>query len=321
MWTLLMKRFARGHMSASQVQEIAKAAMDSGADRSDVRALARLGAYGNQSGNCHRDLTRAYFSDLAAPQPMDVLTNLRVRGDDGQFAEQEVNVSILCPHDWAQCLGAHDRLDEVAGSAADASEFWAVQDFSNNPQYKHSPYFQTLAREATAKLPKAVITVIAGDIEWFCQEFGFPYAMSNYPCAYCTSDNCTPPGPNPFTDFRRDAKWKATMLSHRDLRAKFKHILFDRVPGVSFYTLKLDCLHVLDLGVACHLYGNLMWEILEDELPGNREASTATLNKAITHAYNELSVPAAQRIPKLDATDIAKSNEVFPLLKHVKGRK
>jgi len=37
-------------------------------------------------------------------------------------------------------------------------------------------------RLAGKALPKAVVFVIGGDIEWLCQEFGFPYAMSNTPC-------------------------------------------------------------------------------------------------------------------------------------------
>eukprot|EP00959_Pyramimonas_sp_CCMP1952_P106802 2232820-Pyramimonas_sp.AAC.1 len=105
---------------------------------------------------------------------------------------------------------------------------------------------------AGKKISAAVVSVIAGDIEWFCQEFQFPYAMSNYPCAYCMCDNKTPPGPCPFNDFRKDAPWKSRYLSHHDLFNTYKHALFDMVPGVNVYTVKLDILHVMDLGVSCH---------------------------------------------------------------------
>ena len=68
---------------------------------------------------------------------------------------------------------------------------------------------------AGVPLPAAVVSVVAGAMERFCQEFSWPYAMSSNPCAYCKCDNCEPPGPRPFTDFRKHAPWKRTMRTFR----------------------------------------------------------------------------------------------------------
>ena len=36
------------------------------------------------------------------------------------------------------------------------------------------------------------------------------------------------------------------------------------VTFISPQTIKLDLLHMVDLGIAAHLYGNLIWDLLED---------------------------------------------------------
>eukprot|EP00959_Pyramimonas_sp_CCMP1952_P457338 9474768-Pyramimonas_sp.AAC.2 len=77
----------------------------------------------------------------------------------------------------------------------------------------------------------------------------------------------------------------------------------------------------MDLGVSCHVFGNLLWDILEDDLPGNRDAGMILLNRIITCIYNENGTPSNDRIPKLESSDLAKSNEFYPWLKHVKGRR
>jgi len=40
-----------------------------------------------------------------------------------------------------------------------------------------------------AEAGKGVLFVVAGDLEWFSSDFGWPTAMSNNPCPYCLCDN------------------------------------------------------------------------------------------------------------------------------------
>ena len=68
LWELLMTRHAWGSLAATDLQEIAQAAVASGACHADIFALASLGAHGEQPGNCHRDLVRLYFSSLTTPE-------------------------------------------------------------------------------------------------------------------------------------------------------------------------------------------------------------------------------------------------------------
>ena len=106
-----------------------------------------------------------------------------------------------------------------------------------------------------AEAGKGVLLVVAGDLEWFSSDFGWPTAMSNNPCPYCLCDNYfeEEKSVRPFTDFRKDATWKST-LGSVSAPPPVSHPLFG-VPGTSFWSMKLDLLHLVDLGVASHIYG------------------------------------------------------------------
>ncbi|CAE7236943.1 unnamed protein product [Symbiodinium sp. CCMP2592] len=158
---------------------------------------------------------------------------------------------------------------------------------------------------------------LVGDLEFFSQEFGWPTANSNNLCPYCKCDNLFKDADAvaPFNDFRASAEWRK---QPRDPREN-DHPLF-KVPGINFWSPKLDVLHMLDLGVSSHLYGNLINDILEDHLPGSFAASIGALNSRIQELYESQSTPAAARIPKLSKGNI-QSQTGYPCLSHVKGRR
>ena len=64
---VLMRKFAVGKLSATEVQEFAQAAYQSGLDSPDIQVMRSLGSMGRQTGNCHRDLMRKFFQDLKSP--------------------------------------------------------------------------------------------------------------------------------------------------------------------------------------------------------------------------------------------------------------
>ena len=82
-----------------------------------------------------------------------------------------------------------------------------------------------------------VLLVVGGDLEWFSAEFGWPTAMSNHPCPYCEADNLfdMEASKHPFTDFRKDARWKTTLKGVHS-PPPVAHPLF-KVPGLSFCLL------------------------------------------------------------------------------------
>lgn len=93
------------------------------------------------------------------------------------------------------------------------------------------------------------------------------------------------------------------------------------VPGVNFLSIHFDTLHMFDLGISAHVYGNLLWSILEDDIKGNRDNSMAVLNADISKIYQAHGVPASSRFPHLNVSNINTSGSFYPFLKHIKGRK
>ena len=77
------------------------------------------------------------------------------------------------------------------------------------------PLWEAIAGGFTRWQMKGLVSffVVAGDLEWFSAEFGWLTAMSNHPCPYCKADNLfdMEASKHPFTDFRKDARWKTTL--------------------------------------------------------------------------------------------------------------
>ncbi|CAE7557610.1 unnamed protein product [Symbiodinium natans] len=82
-------------------------------------------------------------------------------------------------------------------------------------------------------LRRCVLMAVAGDLEFFAQEFGWPTALSNQPCPYCKADNLFNKDKEvaPFNDFRPCAAWRGMLKAH--------------------------------------LFGNLLYDLGQDELPGS----------------------------------------------------
>ena len=94
------------------------------------------------------------------------------------------------------------------------------------------------------------------------------------------------------------------------------------VTFISPQTIKLDLLHMVDLGIAAHLYGNLIWDLLEDHTVGsNKQNKLAKLNNQIALAYKSLQIPSGKRLQRLNLSDICAGGDDFPMLRHCKGRR
>ena len=163
----------------------------------------------------------------------------------------------------------------------------------------------------------AQVYCITGDLEWYCQEFNFPYAMCDHPCPWCHADMHDE---IPVFDFRTCAKWRKTIKSEAEMEM-YEHPLF-QVPGLNSQAIFLDPMHTVDLGVSMHVVGSVLWDLIEDKMEGsNRPARCVALNRLITQAYNDLGAPASDRVGVLKLTDIGDSTTEFPVLKHCKARK
>ena len=84
-----------GKMSAIEVQEVASAAVKSGAATAEMVELQKLGAFGQTKGNCHRDLMRKYFGKLEAPDPWKQACCLLQVKVEGQLEEKIVDSFLM----------------------------------------------------------------------------------------------------------------------------------------------------------------------------------------------------------------------------------
>ncbi|CAE8714923.1 unnamed protein product [Polarella glacialis] len=163
---------------------------------------------------------------------------------------------------------------------------------------------------------RAVIWVLAGDMDYLQVDLGLPHQASLDPCAWCKCNKSD----TPFNDFRENAKWKTVRISPADhIADPVTNHLIMTIPGVNFFCFHLDSLHVLDLGVTSHAIGNLLWEFCVDHLPGNRAVALATLNKKIAEIYIELNVPKSKWVPALTYKHFNATASTYPNLKHMKG--
>ena len=140
------------------------------------------------------------------------------------------------------------------------------------------------------RLRPGILWAISGDLEWFAMEFGFPYSASNLLCPYCMADQNQKRLERPFTDMRPTAAWRGSYFTIEQLKAKYDHPLF-WTPAVSVLSLKLDILHVLDLGVAAYLFGSVLVTVWA-QMEGNREAKMKELNRLLVELYDDVGVEA-----------------------------
>lgn len=114
------------------------------------------------------------------------------------------------------------------------------------------------------------------------------------PCALCTCNRTD----TPFKEFGETARWMGTILCPPQPRASdFPGF---SIPGVTIFTVRVDSMHVLDLGIIAHLVGNMLFHLVFDAgLPGGRtQLRVLHLWGRIRHFYTVRNT--ANRISKLE---------------------
>ena len=139
---------------------------------------------------------------------------------------------------------------------------WSFTSLYAGKTPKKDQYGEPLEGARGKPLRRGVLWAITGDLEWFASEFNFPWSSSNLLCAYCRADQKKEGSEKPFTDCRPTALWRGSILSPKLLQEKFcGHALF-KIPACSVLSIKLDVLHVLDLGVSAYLHGSVIIDIM-----------------------------------------------------------
>jgi len=131
LWCVLLKKFAMGKMSAVEVQEMAAAAVKSGANSAEMLELEALGSYGSKPGNCNRDMLRKCFRNLAGPVPWKVKCSMLLK-EEGNPVAKKTDCFLLLPHQWILEMEEKDMLGAFTCKDGDLQAFWKSQ--KNNPQ-------------------------------------------------------------------------------------------------------------------------------------------------------------------------------------------
>ena len=143
------------------------------------------------------------------------------------------------------------------------------------------PWAQGTPQRASQGQPLAeglfgVVWTIKGDQDWIANSLDLQHFSSRFPCPWCRCTKFSDPEdnfavewnvePKPWFDYSEAAKWRQTTWT--DAATWFSaqggmdslHPLF-RLPSVSVLNLMADVLHIVDLGVAHHVLGNILYHI------------------------------------------------------------
>lgn len=135
---------------------------------------------------------------------------------------------------------------------------------------------------------RPIVVCLRGDWEFFCQVCRFPtWTSTPNMCFIC---NASPHGPLRWTRGDEGAPWRNTMKSHESYLALLQ-ARFERIPSLfAIRSLRLegvmaDAMHTIDLGVASHLCGNVMCEVMETAGWGTTQAARAKVLGEKLKAY------------------------------------
>lgn len=155
----------------------------------------------------------------------------------------------------------------------------------------------------------AVLWSVLGDMSEFQDGYGLAHQASTKPChlCQCNQDNCK--------DFRPTAPWKNTQPT----LPGSEHLIMGLI---TVWFFMIDMLHVFELGITAHAVGNLLFEIVYEQLPGPRLTAFNRLWTRILDLYEELNVPQDNRMTNLalkNFTNPQRPNKQFPLMSKLKA--
>jgi len=116
------------------------------------------------------------------------------------------------------------------------------------------------------------------DTEHFANSMGLRHWSAHQPCEWCPASGQVGSS-MPFSDFNDHAEWMQHLLTLDEWEANpTRHPLWEAHPltGLTIFSICLDILHVLDLGVLTYMLGSTIWTLVHEScLPGPFHARSA----------------------------------------------
>jgi len=205
---------------------------------------------------------------------------------------------------WSQLL-ANNRNDGAKDTETKVWEFilWDMdvlwsgvhpdKDWQGNSWDKDSEEHK-LAGTQLANGFKAMPWILKGDLEYFANVLGLEHRSSGQaPCMACKADR----DQNPWTDHQA-AGFLALQWTPGEWTQAHQHLHpLWRWGGLGHWSLAFDTMHVVSLGVAQHIGGNVLYELVYKTLSGRQVDKVAEVWECIKEYYKLR--PKATAIGKL----------------------
>ena len=148
----------------------------------------------------------------------------------------------------------------------------------------------------------AVIQFV-GDTDFLSNRMGLKHWQSLQPCDWCPATSVEGSSLT-FSDFRAKAPWKSQCVCLEQWQQDMTpHLLWraHAVLGITLFSICLDILHVLDLGVLQYFLGSHLWQLVHDSaLPGSFEQRVDHIYMLFKHACREAGIPNNERLHRED---------------------
>ena len=112
---------------------------------------------------------------------------------------------------------------------------------------------------------RAQLCQVRGDWQFYCQCFYFPqWNGADIMCPFCRASATD--RTRPWSDFSLGAAWRGMIFTHESYLAHLAHgglplpVLFGII-GFRLECVMVDPLHTVDLGLASHVVGNIIWYV------------------------------------------------------------
>lgn len=192
------------------------------------------------------------------------------------------------------------------------------------PEFDHAgrAWPQKSMRKARAGSPlnpdgySGVIWSITADGEYMQNSFFLPGHSFNDCCWSCQANKSD----RPHNDYRANAKWRATVVSHCGT-SPTSHLV-TTIPGVVGNTFAYDCLHILEEGVASHILANCMFDFVVKG-PSSQDQNLKNLWKKLCQQYLEQGISSSNQVRKLTMSSFCNpksKQDSFPVMSGVKAR-
>ena len=115
---------------------------------------------------------------------------------------------------------------------------------------------------------------VLGDQEFFCNTLGMPHWNKPSFCWHCSANKTE--GQH-WKDFADERGWVYRTPQEEQDNPISPHWFFKGLPGVTSFSLCLDVLHVIDLGLNNHLAGSTLKHLVYHQLRGGRTSAADAL--------------------------------------------